>query len=64
MIHIQLIPFDKLSIVEDGKYLVRTESIPNLNVNYISARVWEAAGRMIVDVNGQTVTHISTEKLQ
>ena len=64
MININLITFDKENIIPDGKYLIRTLSIPKENVNYISARVWKAGDKMVVDVNGQTVTHISDKSLE
>lgn len=67
--NITLIDFDKLTIIPDGKYLVRTESTFLKSIHYLQARVkkvwikehkrWE----MSVDVSRQTVTHISVEPL-
>lgn len=68
---IKLIPFEKDSATPiNGKYLVKTVSTSHLkSKQYLQARVtsnWNEKRNIFevsVDVNNQTVTHISAEPL-
>ncbi len=65
---IDLIPITPDYLPEvSGKYLVRTESVHNKNINYFQARVTkikkDRKDSYSIDVSNQTVTHISTKPL-
>lgn len=68
MINITLIPIAEFKFNGKGKYLVRTESIITgthfKSVQYLSARVdLNENGKVSIDVSGQIVTHISSDRI-
>lgn len=66
---INLIPITPDYMPEvSGKYLVRTESVPNKNVNYFQVRVSKkkenGKDSYSIDISNQTATHISTKPVE
>lgn len=69
-----LLQIDLILITSDympevsGKYLVRTESVPNKNVNYFQVRVSKkkenGKDSYSIDISNQTATHISTKPVE
>jgi hypothetical protein len=67
MEEIILIPIGKFKFNGEGKYLVKTISLSPLKTkNYLCVRVKfnHKKNQPIIDINGQTVTHISKNPLK
>lgn len=62
VLNIQMIEIGQANIEQEGKYLVRTRT--NIgNIQYVYTRVFIHKNKYTIDINNQTVTHISIKPL-
>jgi hypothetical protein len=61
---IEMVSLPDFKPQKTGKYLVRTVSTHSDNVNIFIARVGIYGDRYSIDVNNQTVTHVSKLTLE